>query len=101
MLENGYSYAVNGLIAIDQAFNALLAGSCDETLSSRTYRMAQIKGGNWKRFETLVNTLFYRDVDSQGRRHCELSYLVEMQRGHLPKAVMRGMLLDPATATDQ
>lgn len=93
-MENGYSYLVNLLLAVDQCFNALLAGSCDETLSSRTYRMAQIKAGNWKRFETLVNALFYRDIDSQGRRHCELSYLVEMQHGHLPKAMVRSILLD-------
>jgi hypothetical protein len=86
-MENGYSFWINLLLAFDQLLNALLGGSCDETLSSRTYRMARIKGGAWAVFERLVNRLFWRDVDDQGRRHCELSYLVEMRRGHMPKAL--------------
>lgn len=91
MIENGYSYWMNNLIAIDQLANAILCGSCDETLSSRTYRMARIKGGNWAKFERLVNTLFWFDVIGD-KRHCELSYLVEMQHGHMPKALQRTLL---------
>ena len=86
-MSNGYSYWLNLLIAMDQLLNALLGGACDETLSSRTYRMARVKGGGWAVFERFVNALFWCDVDEQGRRHCELSYLVEMTRGHLPKAL--------------
>lgn len=87
LTQNGYTYLMNLLLALDQLLNALLGGSCDETLSSRTYRMARTKGGSWAMFERFVNALFWRDVDDQGRRHCELSYLVEMARGHLPKAL--------------
>lgn len=93
MLENGYSYPINALIALDQGLNAILAGSCDETLSSRIYRMARIKGGAWSSFERLVNALFWRDRGAMGRRHCELAYLVEMRHGHMPKAIVRAGLL--------
>lgn len=92
MIENGYNYAMNGLIAIDQCFNALLAGACDETLSSRTHRRAQ-SHACWAAFELLVNALFWFDQDSIGRRHCELAYLVEMRSGHMPKAMIRQQLL--------
>lgn len=90
--DNGYSYLINALIALDQGFNAILNGSCDETLSSRTYRMARTKGGNWLRFENLVNRLFWKDFVGE-KRHCELSYLVEMNHGHMPKAIARGLLM--------
>lgn len=92
LTQNGYHYLMNLLIGLDQLANALLGGACDETLSSRTYRMARTRGGGWMRLERLVNTLFWRDVDSKGRRHCELSYLVEMRRGHMPKAMAAGSL---------
>jgi hypothetical protein len=92
-MDNGYSYGLNFLLALDQFFNSLLRGSCDETLSSRTYRMARIKGGNWARFERLVNAIFWRDVVGR-QRHCELSYLVEMVGGHMPKAMRRKLLLE-------
>jgi hypothetical protein len=92
-MDNGYSYGLNLLLVLDQLLNALLRGSCDETLSSRTYRMARIKGGNWARFERLVNIVFWRDVLGS-QRHCELSYLVEMAGGHMPKAMRRKLLLE-------
>ena len=92
-MDNGHSYLINALLAADQLLNAVLGGACDETLSSRTYRMARIKGGAWAAFERLVNALFWRDVDDQGRRHCELSYLVEMQSGHMPKVLIRTKIL--------
>lgn len=88
-MENGYRYSTNAAIAVDQLFNALLGGSCDETLSSRTYRMARLERKGWEFFEKVVNTLFFKDVDDEGRRHCELSYLVEMAGGHMPKAMIR------------
>lgn len=91
-LENGYSYTLNALIGVDQLLNAASGGACDETLSSRTYRMAKICGGSWAKFESLVNTLFWWDRIN-GQRHCELSYLVEIQRGHMPKWLFRGILL--------
>ena len=89
-MSNGYPYGVNLLLAVDQLFNALLWGACDETLSSRTYRMAALGRTKWKFAERCINTLFYKDKDAQGRRHCELAYLVEMRRGHFPKAMAMG-----------
>ena len=88
-MDNGYSYWINLLLATDQLFNAVFKGACDETFSSRTYRMSQIKHGYWSVLEKVIDTLFYKDVDSAGRKHCELSYLVEMNRGHMPKAMLK------------
>lgn len=88
MMENGYSYWLNLALAVDQLLNALLGGSCDETLSSRTYRMASLGHRSWSLFEGFVNALFFWDKDGNGRKHCELSYLVEMNRGHMPKAMV-------------
>jgi hypothetical protein len=90
--DNGYSYSINALIAVDQGLNALIGGSCDETLSSRAYRKSRISGGGWRLFERAVNALFWLDRGSLGQRHCELAYMVEMQRGHMPKAMALGAI---------
>jgi hypothetical protein len=87
-MENGYSYWMNLLICVDQGLNSVLGGSCDETLSSRTHRRAQ-SSKPWATFEKIVNAVFFLDVDSQGRRHCELAYMVEMVGGHMPKAMIQ------------
>ena len=71
------SYWLNLAIAIDQLFNALLAGSCDETLSSHAYRLDVERGRKWPRF--LIDTLFFFDKD-----HCYQSYLSEIERKQLP-----------------
>ena len=89
MDEIKYSYFLNLVVAVDQLLNAFLGGSCDETLSSRTYRMARIKGGAWAKFEKFVNFLFWKDRDSEGRRHCEMAYIVEVDRIHMPKSFYR------------
>ena len=86
--ENGYSYWVNMLLAIDQLFNAITGGSCDETFSSRTYRMASLEKPLWMALEKVIDILFYWDTTKEGISHCESSYLVEMNRGHMPKAMM-------------
>jgi len=91
-VENGYSYFLNLLLALDQLLNAIMGGSCDETLSSRTYRMACIERqrkwpGKWCKFEKLINTLFYKDRGPLGQYHCQLAYDVEMKHGHMPKAM--------------
>jgi uncharacterized protein (DUF58 family) len=91
-VDNGYAYCLNLLIALDQLLNALLGGACDETLSSRTYRMARRKGGGWRIFEKGVNTLFWFDTDSEGRQHCELAYRVEARRGHVPREFVKAPL---------
>ena len=77
---------MNFLIAVDQLFNSVTGGSCDETLSSRTHRRAA-SSKSWAIFEKIVNTAFFLDIDSQGRQHCELAYMVEMVGGHMPKAI--------------
>jgi hypothetical protein len=78
---------MNFLISVDQLFNSILGGSCDETLSSRTHRKAQSSTA-WAAFEELVDLIFWWDRDSQGRKHCELAYMVEMVGGHMPKAMI-------------
>lgn len=90
--ENGYSYTMNNLIALDQQLNALLGGSPDETLSSRTYRRSQSNQG-WRVAEKVIDILFFFDKGKNGEGHCELAYLVEMAHGHMPKAMVRDMLI--------
>ena len=73
------SYLQSVLIAVDQLFNALLAGYPDETLSSRAFRCRHKK--RWAITEKVINAIFF--WDRQGDiRHCELSFLGEK---HLPK----------------
>ena len=97
--ENGYSYVMNNLIALDQQLNALTRGSCDETLSSRAYRRAGdqrsgVKEGMaWICFEALVNALFFWDVGPHGEKHCQLANMVELLGGHLPKSMARNLIL--------
>lgn len=71
------SYWLNLAIAIDQLFNALFAGSCDETLSSRAWRLQEERGRKWPRI--LIDTLFFFD-----KNHCYESYLSEIERKQLP-----------------
>ena len=71
------NYWLNLAIAIDQFFNALFAGSCDETLSSHAYRLEKERGKKLPRF--LIDTLFFFDKD-----HCYQSYLSEIERKQLP-----------------
>jgi hypothetical protein len=100
-IDNGYSYGMNALIALDQLLNAVLGGSCDETLSSRTHRMARLSRDKrrsrltvgWAYFEKIVDTIFWLDKGELGEGHCLLSYQVEMLRGHLPKAMVRASIL--------
>ena len=92
-MGEGYSYWMNLLIWLDQGINALLGGSCDETLSSRTYRMARLGKLGWTIFEDSVNRWFFWDESKTGQRHCELAYLVEMRRGHMPRAMARELVM--------
>ena len=71
------SYWLNLAIAIDQFFNALAGGACDETLSSRAWRLEQERGRKWPRI--LIDTLLFFDRD-----HCYQSYLSEIERKQLP-----------------
>ena len=80
-------YWLSLLIALDQFVNALLWGYVDETLSSRAYRSAQLRTPakrRWRLAERLINTLFWRDRVGE-LRHCQLAYLGELAREHLPE----------------
>ena len=76
-------YWLSLLIALDQLANALLWGYVDETLSSRAYRSAQLRTPAKRRWR-LINALFWRDRVGE-LRHCQLAYLGELAREHLPE----------------
>ena len=72
------SYITNNLIALDQMANALFAGSPDETLSARAYRLSRDRGRHWPR--RVIDALFFlQDA------HCQQSYISELLRKQLPK----------------
>ena len=77
--EMTYPYWLNLLIAIDQLFNALTGGSCDETFSSRAYRRS-LTSAHWKVLRNTIDLIFFFDPD-----HCYTSYLAEKQRRHSVK----------------
>lgn len=75
-----WQYIKNILIALDQLLNAIFAGSCDETMSSRAYRLEKERGRKWPRF--LIDAILFFDKD-----HCYQSYLSEIERKHLPSSM--------------
>lgn len=75
-------YWLSLLIAVDQLVNAALWGFTDETLSSRAHRCAPAKR-RWAIAERIINALFFWDRQGEAR-HCELAYLGELAREHLP-----------------
>ena len=72
------SYITNNLIALDQMANALFAGSPDETLSARAYRLSVERGRHWPR--RIIDALFCWQS-----AHCQQAYLSELLRKQLPK----------------
>lgn len=73
-------------IALDQLVNAVCGGWADETLSSRAYRCGRLNKG-WRVAETCINAVFFWDKDEYDGvmvRHCELSYISEVQRLQSP-----------------
>lgn len=76
------------LVCFDQFLNVLiLNGREDETLSSRFYRWSLKDGWLWKLPAKIVDTLFFFDCRKDGKRtikHCEKSYLNEINRTGLP-----------------
>ena len=72
------NYITNNLIAFDQMANALLAGSPDETLSARAYRLSRDRGRHWPR--RIIDALFFWQS-----AHCQQAYLSELLRKQLPK----------------
>lgn len=75
-------YLKNLLIAIDQLANAALGNYCDETLSSRCYRMDRDGKRSWPR--KVVDTLFFWE-----KEHCYESYMSERERAQLPPEFRR------------
>ena len=72
-----WNYVKNVLIGADQLLNAILCGSCDESLSSRAYRLDKERGRKWPRL--LIDALLWFDKD-----HCHQAYLSEIERKQLP-----------------
>jgi len=69
------------LIAVDQLINTILAGTPDETLSSRAYRcgvLDQSPKRRWVFAHTWINRLFFWQPD-----HCFQAYESERTRSHL------------------
>lgn len=67
-------------VAIDQLINAVLAGSPDETLSSRAYRADQRGRVFGRLFRPLIDTLFFWQP-----RHCQQAYMAEVSRRQFPQ----------------
>lgn len=75
-----WQYTKNILIALDQVLNAIFCGACDETLSSRAYRLEKERGRKWLRF--LIDAILFFDKD-----HCHQAYLSEIERKQLPPSM--------------
>lgn len=73
-------YWLNLFVAIDQLLNALLGGSCDESLSSRAYRTDRDGKAFGKFFRPVIDTIFFWQD-----RHCYQAYLAEVQRRQYSK----------------
>ena len=74
------AYLLNVAIAVDQMANALLAGSPDESLSSRCYRADRDNKWFGRIFRPVIDTIFFWQD-----RHCYQSYLAEVQRRQYSK----------------
>ena len=82
MKQSIKNYMRNIAIAADQLANAMIAGSPDETVSSRVYRGAVLAvhpNRTARMAYRTINALFFWQDD-----HCRAAYLREKQRAHLP-----------------
>lgn len=68
----GAEYQLRNAIAEDQAWNSLLGGHPDETISARAHR------AKWPRAEPFINRVF------DDSTHCESAFQAEMSRSQLP-----------------
>lgn len=84
----GLPYWKSVAIAHDQLINAWLNGYCDESLSSRAYRMSKSGKRHWPRMA--IDAIFFWDR-KDGKRHCELSFESECQMRHLPPEAREGL----------
>ena len=78
------SYLRNLAIAFDQLLNALAAGSCDETLSSRAHRMRAKGQRYWGWTANAIDWLFFWQDG-----HCEQSWRSEVERSQLHPSFRR------------
>ena len=76
-----FRWGIQVLLGIDQLANAILAGSSEETISARSYRMAARPDPKrrWVLARKFIDKLFWFDDD-----HCHMAWLSEVQRQHLP-----------------
>lgn len=79
------------MIAVDQLVNTVVwatgegFGHADETLSARAWRLRHRRA--WRVFQCLLDRIFWRDKDAEGRRaHCYMSWIAERDRHHFPKS---------------
>lgn len=72
-------YIYQNFIALDQSVNVILAGSADETMSSRCYRLNHIR--TYRILELIVNVMFR---PFQGPDHCLHAYEKEVLGRQLP-----------------
>lgn len=66
------------LLAFDQAANAILGGYAEETLSSRSFRLA--RDGITQIPQKIINTIFFWEEE-----HCKKAHSNELLRRHLPR----------------
>lgn len=72
------------VLLIDQAFNVLLGGYADETLSSRAYRAWRGDKIFGKIFKPTIDTLFFLEA-----KHCRAAYLSEVNKRQLPPEFLK------------
>lgn len=64
-------------ISIDQTINTIFGGWADESISSRSHRLAEERGRPWPK--RIINALFFWQED-----HCREAYESEIERLQVP-----------------
>lgn len=79
-MEISTKWGTQMLLAVDQLVNAIFAGSADETISARSYRMATRPDPKrrWVVARRLIDWLFWFDPG-----HTQAAYLAEVERQHM------------------
>jgi hypothetical protein len=90
-------WAFQVLIAIDQLFNALLAGWSDETLSARAARMRDKGQRFWGWTANAIDLLFFWQKNPG---HCDRALYAERVRSQLPPS-LRGSPVQPSYWDDE
>lgn len=80
-MQKVIKYFKNLLIAIDQLINAILGGSCDETISALCFRKSQEKGHYFYKILKFILDVCLSPIKQD---HCEQAYLSEVYRKQLP-----------------